>query len=57
MIADTKLIKETRFNLGLTQAQLAERAQISTRTVLNAEAGKNITPAVNKAIRDALGIK
>lgn len=43
--------------MGLTQKQLAEKAEISLRTLSNAEHGKNITPAVNRAIRDALGLE
>lgn len=57
MVADYELIRKTRFHLGLTQKQLADRAEISLRTVSNAEGGKCITPAVNRAILSALGLK
>lgn len=57
MVAEYYLIKIERFNQGLTQSQLAKKAQISLRTLQNAEHGKSITPAVNRAIRDALGLK
>lgn len=57
MIADINLIKSTRFRLGYTQKQLAEKAGIALRTLSNAEGGKNITPAVHRAILDALGLK
>ena len=57
MQANSELIKSTRFHLGLTQKQLADKAQISLRTVTNAEKGKCITPAVNRARLDALGIE
>lgn len=57
MTTDTQLIKSTRFRLGWTQKQLAERANVAVKTVVNAEGGKNITPAVNRAILDALGLK
>lgn len=57
MQADFYEIKVRRFAQGLTQKQLAERAKISLRTVANAERGRDISPATNKAIRDALGLK
>lgn len=57
MIADINLIKSTRFRLGYTQKQLAEKAGIALRTLSNAEGGKNITPSVYRAILDALGLK
>lgn len=57
MQADYYLIKLARFNQGLTQAELAEKAQISVLTVQKAERGGNITPRTNKRIKDALGLK
>lgn len=57
MQADYYSIKLERFNQGLTQKQLAERAKISLRTLANAERGRDISPATNKAIKDALGLK
>lgn len=57
MQADYYQIKLERFNQGLTQKQLAEKAKISLRTLANAERGRDISPTTNKAIKDALGIK
>lgn len=57
MKADIYLIKLERFNLGLTQQELAKKAQISLATVQKAERGGSISPRSNKAIKDALGIK
>ena len=50
-------IKLERFNQGLTQRQLAEKAKISLKTLIGAERGVSISPRTNKAIRDALGLK
>lgn len=57
MQADYYVIKLERFQQGLTQMELAERAQISLSTVIKAERGGSISPRSNKAIRDALGLK
>lgn len=54
MKADNYLIKLERFNLGLTQKELAEKAQISLSTLIKAERGGSISPRTNKRIWDAL---
>lgn len=57
MIADYYIIKQERFNLGMTQQELAKKASIGLSTVIKAERGGSISPRSNKAIKDALGIK
>ena len=57
MKADNYLIKLNRFNLGLTQKELAEKAQISLSTLIKAERGGSISATTNGAIRKALGLK
>lgn len=57
MQADYYLIKQERFNQGLTQKDLAQKAKICLSVVLKAERGASISPKSNKAIRDALGLK
>lgn len=57
MIADYYIIKQERFNQGMSQPELARKAGISLSTVVHAERGRSISPKSNKAIRDALGIK
>ena len=57
MQADYYIIKQERFNQGLSQKELAAKAKLGLSTVIKAERGGNITPRSNKAIRDALGIK
>ena len=57
MTADYYLIKLERFNQGLSQNELAKKAQISLKTLVNAEKGRSISAKTNKAIRDALGLK
>lgn len=57
MVADYYIIKQERFNQGLTQLQLADKAHLGLSTVIKAERGGSISPRSNKAIRDALGIK
>lgn len=57
MIADYYIIKQERFNLGMTQAELAKKASLGLSTVIKAERGGSISPRSNKAIKDALGIK
>lgn len=57
MKADNYLIKLKRFNLGLTQKELAEKAQISLSTFIKAERGGSISPRTNKRIWDALKLE
>lgn len=57
MKADNYLIKLERFNLGLTQKELAEKAQISLSTLIKAERGGSISPRTNKLIWDALKLE
>ena len=57
MQANYYTIKLERFNQGLTQQDLAEKAKLSLRTIANAEKGISISPRSNKAIMDALGVK
>lgn len=57
MVADYYIIKQERFNQGMSQPELARKAGISLSTVVHAERGKSISPKSNKAIRDALGLK
>lgn len=57
MQADYYLIKQERFNQGLTQKDLAQKAKICLSVVLKAERGASISPKSNKSIRDALGLK
>lgn len=57
MQANYYTIKLERFNQGLTQKDLAEKAKLCLRTVVKAERGQHISPRSNKAIKDALGLK
>lgn len=57
MTANYYEIKCARFNEGLTQKELAERANICLSVVIKAERGQSISPRSNKAIREALGLK
>lgn len=57
MQADYYLIKVERFNQGLTQRDLAKKANLGFSTIVKAERGQSISPRTNKAIRDALGLK
>ena len=57
MQADYYIIKQERFNQGLSQKELAAKAKLGLSTVIKAERGGNITPRSIKAIRDALGLK
>lgn len=50
-------IKCARFNEGLTQKELAEKAKVCLSVVIKAERGQSISPRSNKAIREALGLK
>lgn len=56
MTADYYIIKTERFNQGLTQQDLAKKANLGLSTVIKAERGGSISPRSNKAIRDALGL-
>lgn len=57
MTADYYLIKLERFNLGLTQLELAKKAHLSLSTIIKAEKGGSISPRSNKAIWNALKIQ
>lgn len=57
MVADYYIIKQERFNQGLTQLELAKKASLGLSTVIKAERGGSISPRTNRAIRDALGLK
>lgn len=57
MIADYYIIKQERFNQGMTQLELARKSGISLKTLVNAERGKSISPRSNYAIMKALGLK
>lgn len=57
MTADYYIIKQERFNQGMSQAELARKAGISLKTLVNAERGRSISPRSNFAIRKALGLK
>lgn len=57
MIADYYIIKQERFNQGMTQLDLAKKASLGLSTVIKAEKGGSISPRSNKAIKNALGIK
>ena len=56
MTADYYVIKLKRFEQGLTQAMLAEKAGISLKTLNNAERGKSISVTTNAKLRAALGL-
>ncbi len=49
-------IKELRNKAELSQERLAAMAGITTMTVRNAEAGRNVQVTTMKAIADALGV-
>ena len=57
MTAEYYIIKQERFNQGMSQAELARKAGISLKTLVNAERGRSISPRSNYAIRKALGLK
>lgn len=57
MQANYYTIKLERFNQGLTQKDLAEKAKLCLSTIVKAERGQDISPRSNKAIKDALGLK
>lgn len=49
-------IKERRKELGLSQQQVAERAEMTYQSVLNAESGKSCTLETLKKICKALDL-
>ena len=57
MQAECYLIKLNRFQVGLTQKELADKAGVSLSVVIKAENGQSISPRSNRAIRDALNMK
>lgn len=57
MTPDYYVIKLRRFELGLTQQELAQKASLGLSTILKAEKGGSISPRSNRAIKDALGIE
>lgn len=57
MVADYYLIKQERFNQGMTQKELAERAKIALSSLIKAEQGKSISATTNRKIKAALGLK
>jgi DNA-binding XRE family transcriptional regulator len=57
MIADYYLFRLKRFEQGLSQVDLAEKAGVSVKTVVSAEKGRSIHPRTNRALRDALGLE
>ena len=57
MVADYYMIKLERFNQGLSQKDLSEKAGVGLSTIIHAERGRSISPKTNKAIREALGLK
>ena len=56
MKADSYVIKLERFEQGLTQKDLAEKAGVGLSSIIKAEKGGNITPRTHKKIKDALGL-
>lgn len=56
MTADYYIIRLERFNQGMTQKQLADKAEISLSALIKAEHGKNISATTNGKIRRALGL-
>lgn len=55
--ADGKRIQELRWDMGLSQRELARRAGVSHTTVHLLERGGNVQPATLKAIADVLGVR
>lgn len=47
-------LKQTRIALGLTQQELAKKAQIGLSTVIKWEKGGNVRPSSEKTIREAI---
>ena len=52
---DPVLLRSARSHLGLTQAELAESAEITTRTVQAAEAGRRVAISSARRLASALG--
>lgn len=56
MQADYYLLRQARFDLGLSQKDAAKAAGVSLRTYINAERGRDIHPSTNGKIKRALGL-
>ena len=56
MQADYYLLRQARFDLGLSQKDAARAAGVSLRTYINAERGRDIHPSTNGKIKKALGL-
>ena len=48
---------ELRINEGLSQRELAQKANVSNQSVSKLERGGRVRPATLKKIADALGVK
>lgn len=48
---------ELRINEGLSQRELAQKANVSNQSVSKLEHGGNLRPATLKKIADVLGVK
>ena len=57
MQADYYIIKQERFNQGMTQLDLAKKSSLGLSTIIKAERGGSISPRSNKAIKNALGLR
>lgn len=57
MTADYYIIKQERFNQGMTQLDLAKKSSLGLSTIIKAERGGSISPRSNKAIKNALGLR
>ncbi len=57
MQADFMMIKTERFRSGMNQVELAQKAKISLKTLVNAENGRSISPRTYMAIKRALGLE
>ncbi len=53
---DGKVVKRRRRELGLTQEQLAIRADCDARTIRNAERGRNVDAATFKSLASAIEV-
>lgn len=51
------LLIRARFNAGLTQKQLAERAEVSERTIQNLEGGSRPEAPTAKAVADVFELR
>lgn len=54
---DGVTLRRLRMTSGLTQEQLADRAHVSVRTILNAQAGREISLSSAEAIARALNVR